>query len=238
MDERRKVAVVWGLALAVTLASCLTVWAQQGGNRRRAAQRGGASENSEDEVQLPADPRLLALHREFVRKAEKLAADYERADDDPRARAVYQEILKLVPNYGPAEERLEKIRQREATAERAVVDVHANRPWQDTGVMLIEGKPVTIEARGTWTFRMSHEITPDGIEIPEELRDFNIGALVGVIDGAVSEDEDPPQPFLVGTKLEMVAPMSGRLLLRMYDGEPSDNVGKLTVDIQGTFEKR
>ena len=96
-------------------------------------------------------------------------------------------------------ERLQRIHEQESTAERVVLDVFADRPWQDTGVIVIEGKPVRIEARGEWTFRMIYKLPAEGMEIPEKLRDFNLGALVGVIEPLESrtkrdrdkdEDED------------------------------------------------
>src|SRR5262245_49187131 len=51
---------------------------------------------------LPSDERLLALHRDFVKRAETLAKEYEGDKDWGKARTVYEEILKLVPQYAPA----------------------------------------------------------------------------------------------------------------------------------------
>src|SRR5262245_40468627 len=43
---------------------------------------------------LPDDKKLLSLHLDFVKKAEKLANEYEGTKDWGKARAVYEEILK------------------------------------------------------------------------------------------------------------------------------------------------
>lgn len=245
----------WIVALLALILVSTQVATSEAQQRNRRAQNNNRDDDDEDEapeVQLPSDPRLLDLHRDFVRKADRLAMEYEKAGEYEKARDVYVEVLRLVPNYPPAMEKLQRIHEQESTAERVVLDVFADRPWQDTGVIVIEGKPVRIEARGEWTFRMIYKLPAEGMEIPEKLRDFNLGALVGVIEPLESrtkrdrdkdEDEDDEedealQPFLIGSKYEFDAPVSGRLLLRMYDSDPSDNAGKISVEIKGTFKKR
>jgi hypothetical protein len=123
----------------------------------------------------------------------------------------------------------------EATTDRKQIVVAANKGWQDTGVILQEGKPVIIEAKGTWTFKMSHQPGPEGLEIPKELRDFNLGALIGVI--VTGPDPKEFKPFLIGERKEFTADKSGRLMLRMYDIDPTDNQGQINVQVQSTFAK-
>lgn len=227
---------VWLLALAVLAGGAALAQRQnQTPRARRSAPtpRGGQNQST-GLPKLPDDPKLLELHKDFVIKAARLAKDYERNKEIEKARACYVEILKLIPGHPDAERMLANIREKEATAERKVLEVHANRDWQDTGVIVIPGKPVLIESAGTWTFKMIREMGPDGVKIPEELRDFNLGSLIAVVAGA---KPDEAKPFFVGSKLEFVAQEPGRLLLRMYDSDVSDNTGKLSVEIHGTFDK-
>src|SRR5215510_1658062 len=114
----------------------------------------------------PTDPKLIELHKEFLTKAEKLADDYERNKQHDKSREVYEAILRLVPAYPRAEEALKKIRELEATTNKKQFTVQANKEWQDSGVVVIEGKPVIIDAQGKWTLKMSYQLGPDGIEIP------------------------------------------------------------------------
>lgn len=234
----------WAIVLVLAVAG--TLLAQPGGqrpggerdDRRGRRDRGGDEEPqppAEQKVELPQDPRLLALHKDFVTKAEKLAVEYERGGELDKAREVYVQILRLVPNYPAAVRKLDEITQREATAERKVVDVAADQGWQPTGIQLQAGKPVRIKATGEWTFRMVHKLSADGMEIPEELRDFKLGALVGMIAGGDPKDV---KPFAIGANYEFTPDRSGQLMLRMYDSDPSDNAGKLSVEITGTFAKR
>jgi hypothetical protein len=277
---------------------------------------------------LPEDPRLLELHMQFVKKAEKLGAQYQQDKQLDKAIACYKEILRLVPTYGPAQAAMAKIFNKQVTAQKAVVDCMATKGWQDTGVDIVAGKPLVIAAKGTWKLRMEYPVTGDGIEIPRELRRFNLGSLIGIIIGegqtlnpkleappepkeeakpsadgqappaegqppaaaepprdpaqeqqqqrdpdddddddrppmatpqqpqqgadsggdhhhhspfdshAGSDDDDgKPRPFYIGKLAELVPSKSGRLYLRMYDADPDDNIGKMTVQINGTFGK-
>lgn len=223
-------------ALSATLLISILLRESWSQNPRSGSRRAASSPAEEPAADAPpADPRLAALQREFIGKAERLALNYQQANDLDRARAVLAEILKLDPQHARARELMDDIRTREERADRRQLDVLANGEWQDTGITVIPGKPLAIEARGTWTFRMQHTVGPEGMEIPEELRDFHLGSLVGIILG---EKPEEAKPFYVGASLAMVPEEAGRLLLRMYDADPSNNTGRLQVEIRGTFARR
>lgn len=98
--------------------------------------------------------------------------------------------------------------------------------------MLAAGKPVIVTATGFWDFHLTADVTSDGMEIPKELRDFNLGSLIGMIDDGNPKDA---KPFFVGAHLEFTSHRTGRLFLRMYDSDVSDNTGKLQVTITSSF---
>ncbi|MBC7856803.1 MAG: hypothetical protein IAF94_25515 [Pirellulaceae bacterium] len=182
---------------------------------------------------LPDDPRLVSLHSEFVKKAVKLANEYEGDKEWGKSRAVYEEILKLVPQYAAANTKREEMIQREAGAQKSLVTVKADTAWQDSGIELIEGKPIIIQVTGTWVFHLEVETTADGLSIPKELRDFPLGCLVGMIP---SDDPKLAKPFVLGSGKQFISDRSGKLYLRMYDTDPRDNRGSLKVEIHGTFK--
>ena len=227
--------------VAVLLVLCLAglpaAYAQSGNKGKR-------GERDEPPPRLPDDKRLLSLHLDFVRKAEKLALEYENGKDWGKARDVYQEILKLVPQYPPAQAKLADMIRRESEAKHLVVTVQADEGWQDTGIVLIPGKPVSIQVSGSWTFNLKVETNGEGLAIPKELRDFNPGCLIGMLvdprapmsKGKDDEEEETAnKPFMVGAGKQLMPERGGRLFLRMYDTVPADNEGSLKVDIRGTF---
>ena len=132
--------------------------------------------DKEPEVKLPDDPRLLKIHEQFVLNAEKLGAEYIKDNKFDQARACYEEIVRLVPKYAKGKELLDTAIIKQSTAEKKVVSIMATEGWQDTGIVVAEGEPVVIQAHGSWNFRLAHEVTADGMPIPKDLRDFNLGA--------------------------------------------------------------
>jgi tetratricopeptide (TPR) repeat protein len=210
-----------------------------GMNNNNQQRNNGNNNNGNDEkppVKLPEDPRLLELHKGFVIGAEKLATEYEAKGQIDKARSCYEEILRLVPSYTQAADKLAVVKQKEAIAEHRTIDVYANKGWQDAGVNIYTGKPVSLKASGAWTMKMTYNnLPPDGVEIPKELRDFPLGALVGMI--ATSPTEADAKVFIIGTSTSFTAERDGRLFLRMYDSDPEDNLGKISVYVEGTFKK-
>lgn len=232
-----------GVAIvAITITLVAGAWAAQ--KRTKKPTNGGTAatptaedkEKEKKEPELVADPRLQKLQKDFVIEAARLAKDYEKKKDIEGARTCYEQILRLVPHHPAAEEALKRIHGEELNAERKSVRVKATDGWQDTGVNVIANRPLSIHAEGTWTFRMEAELTADGMAIPEDLKDFNLGCLVGKIVTGGNPDDN--KPFEIGKDLEEFTPeAAGRLLLRMYDSDPRDNKGVLSVEITGTFEK-
>jgi len=210
--------------------------AQQGQGQNQGQGQGGKGKRNqeEEEMRLPSDPRLLELHRDFVLKAGKLATEYEAKKDYDKARDVCYEILKLVPRYPAAKSMLAKLDGIEATAEKLNIEIQANKTWQDTGVIIQEGKPFAISATGEWNFKLEHKLTPDGMDVPKEFRDFRLGSLIGVID---TGDPKEARPFFIGAGMERKADRSGKLYLQMHDSDHRDNAGKISVEIRGTFTR-
>ena len=205
-------------------------------------QKGRAKQGSKS-TGLPDDDRLLALHRDFVLKAQGLATEYERKKDYEKAKVVYGEILKLTPRYKAVQDKLDALIEREATAKRAVFTVAADKGWQNTGIRVIKGKPVMIKAAGTWTFTLTRDLTPDGMTIPKELQKFKLGSLLGVVQpsrrvpSTGKKKRDGPKPFRIGSETKFIAEETGYLYVSMYDDNHSDNKGVLKLLIQGTFER-
>ncbi len=191
---------------------------------------------AENQPQLPSDPQLLSLHKEFVAKAEKLAMEYERKKEFDKAREVYESLVRLIPKYSSAEEGLNRILANQRMQDRRLTDIEANQQWQDTGVVLREEMPVHIEVKGSW--KVVYETGPKGIEIPEEFRPrdsrIKLGTLIGVVANSPTELAEE-RPFVVEQSMDFTAKKTGRLYMRMFDVDPSDNEGKLYVLIQSTF---
>jgi hypothetical protein len=223
------------VALTIMLAAGALA-AQKAKNNRNGNTATPTSANAEgDKMELAADPKLQKIQKQFVVDAATLAKDYERKNDIEGARACYEQILRVLPHHPEAEKALQRIRGEELTKEKKTLRVKATEGWQDAGINVLADRPLTVRAEGTWTFAMKKDLEADGMEIPEDLKDFNLGCLVGKIVGA--GDTEDSKPFMIGKEVELTPEKPGRLWLRMYDYDPTDNKGVLSVEIQGTFEK-
>lgn len=187
---------------------------------------------------LPKDPELLSLHKEFIKKAEKLAGEYERRKQYDKAREVFEAMARLVPKYPNADAGVKRMLQLQSMKDRKLVKVQASDGWQDSSVQLQKGMPVHVDVKGAWS--VVFETGPNGIEIPEKMKPrdsrIKLGTLIGVIVSSPGELENA-KPFVVKPGNDFVADKSGRLYMRMFDIDPSDNQGEMLVLIQSTFGK-
>ena len=146
--------------------------------------------------------------------------------------------MRLVPKYENAEAGLARILRSQTTSDYKLAKISATRSWQDTGANLVKGMPAYIEVKGTW--KVVFETGPEGIRIPSELKPRNsqiqLGTLIGNIVSS-PEDVEKPKPFIIKPGTNFTIEKSGRLFLRMFDVDNSDNEGQMFVKIQSTFGK-
>lgn len=197
------------------------------------AQRRGAANRQNEQSAMPGDPRLLSIHRDFITKAEQLGDEYARKKDWEKSRVVFEEILKLVPSYKPASDKLKLIHDALGSINQAEIIVNAQEGWQDTGIMLEEGTPLKIKTEGKWLF--AYESDGDGLEIPREIQEYKLGSLIGVIVDTPMPGPNA-KPFTIGKSSEMSAPEGGRLFLKMHAINNDDCRGTMHVEVNGNFK--
>ena len=232
VTTRSWVCILLGVAIFDGMALAQRTDPREAQKRMQEQMRAAAA----NQPQLPSDPVLLNLHKEFIAKAEKLAVEYERKKDFAKAREVYESLVRLVPKYGAAEAGLSRILANQRAQDRKLTNVLATGGWQDAGVTLREGMPVSIEVKGSW--KVVFETGPGGLQIPNELRPkdsrIKLGTLIGIVANTPAELKEG-QPFVVTNGMSFNAKKTGRLYLRMFDIDPTDNEGKMFVLIQSTF---
>ena len=182
------------------------------------------------------------LLRDFANRGHKLALQYQQSGSYDKARSTIKLVLQVEPDHEQAKTLLDRINKQELAENKKNVKVLANQTWQSTGVQVLEGKPVAIEAKGEWVFKMDRSCGPDGIEMPDDMKKFPLGSLIGRIDtgGAPAKDgkTDGDRPFLVGSHKVFTPHATGMLYLKMHDSKESDNVGQLMVIISGQVRER
>lgn len=205
--------------------------------------------------QVPKTKDLDKQHddiiKDFVTRTHKLALQYQQAGQYNKAKDTLDLILKVSPDDAQAKALLDKMHKQELSENKKVFKVLANKSWQKTGVQVVEGKPFVIQAEGDWVFVMRRTVNPDGLEMPDEMKKFPLGSLIGAIDAEEPAPAAPPpkkggnrendarRPFLVGAQKTFDrAPGTGMLYLKIHDTEENDNQGQLTVTISGQVRER
>ena len=131
--------------------------------------------------------------RDFATRVRRIALQYEQAGDREKARSTLRLLLQTAPNDAEAKAMLDRISKQELAENKTFVKVMANQGWQNTGVQVFAGKPVVIEAKGTWVFRMNRVVTADGLEVPDDMKIFPLGSLVGAIEQLTEVAASPPR---------------------------------------------
>lgn len=189
--------------------------------------------------------------KDFVNRTHRLALQYQQAGQYDKAKDSLDLILKVSPDNPEAKALLDKMHRQELSENKKVVKVLANQGWQKTGVQVLEGKPVVIEAKGDWVFTMRRSTSADGLDMPDDMKKFPLGSLIGAIDAedaapaaqpqkkGGNRENDARRPFLVGAQRTFDrAPATGMLYLKIHDTDESDNQGQLTVTISGQVRER
>lgn len=115
------------------------------------------------------------------------------------------------------------------------VQITGDQSWTDTGIDVQPGEHIVITATGTLRYADAKEDNgPDGITrgFKDLLRilPFN-GAGRGALIGRVG-DAEIAQPFLLGSRRDLIAPVAGRLAIGINQANDDSGEGTYTVHIE------
>jgi uncharacterized membrane protein len=118
-----------------------------------------------------------------------------------------------------------------ARARSSRISVSARSPWVDTGIDLVAGQQLSIQANGTWTNGGDNPqlVGPEGFENftldSAEMPSKNFASLIGKVGN---------RRFFIGDGGTGESPGSGRLYLQINDipGTLNDNSGTINVDVE------
>src|SRR5262249_30335032 len=105
----------------------------------------------------------------------------------------------------------------------------ANKPWQDTGVEVMSGRPIAVFAQGEWR---KGQAAFSAAGLPGESRDRNVlpAAPPLCLLGRIA---DEPAAFFLGARRQLVPTRSGRLFVQANTLDLHEISGSLTLEIHG-----
>jgi hypothetical protein len=107
--------------------------------------------------------------------------------------------------------------------------------WTDTGITLQPGQRIVVTAEGSLRYTDAKEDNgPEGLtrnfkDLIRILPENSVGR--GAVIGRIG-DADIAQPFVIGAKKEVVAPVSGKLAIGINQSDSDTGTGSYTVKVQ------
>ncbi|HXJ14378.1 MAG TPA: LssY C-terminal domain-containing protein [Candidatus Limnocylindrales bacterium] len=121
------------------------------------------------------------------------------------------------------------------TTQTKTFTLEGAKVWVDTGISLEPGQRIAVTSEGTLRYTDAKaDNGPDGLTrgFKDLIRilPYN-GAGRGAVIGRIG-DADIAQPFVIGAKKEIVAPVSGKLALGINQSEVDAGTGSYTVKVE------
>ena len=113
--------------------------------------------------------------------------------------------------------------------------LEGGKVWVDTGISLEPGQRIAVNSEGSLRYKDAKaDNGPDGLtrgfkDLIRILPDNAVGR--GAVIGRIG-DADIAQPFVIGAKKEIVAPVSGKLALGINQSESDTGTGSYTVKVE------
>jgi hypothetical protein len=226
---------VWSVSLAAIVVSGLgptALWAQ-----------GAARPPRVNAALRSLESKTQDAQKAYVTQLGDLAKGYEESGAMDQAQETLRQILKINPEDEQVKIKLKELQEKVFNDNQKEIEIDASKAgWTGTGLLVVKGQPVRIEAQGSYKFIINSDVGPDGFPTQDVARDMGDGIATGALMGTVfSESKQrgkPPEatkPFKVGTGGEIKPDADGVLFLRLNVPANSKCIGKVKVMITGNI---
>lgn len=170
----------------------------------------------------------------FVREAAEVAREYEDSGHLDKAKQMYESILNFNPATPGLKEKIKELDEQLLQSNEVEIEIDTSRSWSGSQVLVFKGKPIRIQASGTYKFNATADLDaegyPDKDPVKDELApDVTVGALMGLM----ATKEKPGKPFEIGLQRDFTPNEDGTLFLKVNVPPGSKCSGKLQVRISG-----
>lgn len=188
----------------------------------------------------------------FVTDSVKLAEEYEKAGKFEEAQEQLRIVGKLKPETPGLKEKIDKLSESLFESNDFDAELDVADSWKRM-VQVSKGKPIRIEATGSYKMMLSGPLDANGIPTKDILRDMASGVRCGALMGVVAPTPDSSgpasgagagkttgranekvgEPFEIGDNKEFTPKDDGVLLLNVNLPAGHKSSGKLRVHISG-----
>jgi hypothetical protein len=228
-------AFVWIPGLLLPLL-CLSLAADL------SAQGTAANRNRPNPALRSLETKAQEARQSYVDQLNELATGYEESGATDLAEETLKQILKLTPDDEAIKTRLKTLENKAFDENQRVIEVDATKGWTTTGLKVVKGQPIRLQAEGTYRFNINADLGPDGFPTKDPLRDVSAGVACGALMGTIYPESTqrgrPPQPttpFTIGREVEIKPDADGMLFVRLNIPPGSKSVGKVRVMVSGNI---
>lgn len=179
----------------------------------------------------------------YVTQLGDLAKGYEEAGNAEQAQETLRQILKITPDDDQAKTKLKELQEKVFNDNQKEIEIEAGKPgWTGSGLRVVKGQPVRIEAHGSYKFIVNADLGAEGFPTKDVAQDMGNGIATGALMGTVYAESQqrgkPPQaspPFQIGAGGEFRPDADGILFLRLNVPNGSKCIGKVKVTVTGNI---
>ena len=170
----------------------------------------------------------------FVREAAEVARDYEDAGQLDKAKHMYESIVTFNPSTPGLKEKIKELDEQLLQANEIEIEIDTSRSWSGSQVLVFKGKPIRIQATGTYKFNATADLDAEGFPDKDPVKDeLAADVTVGALMGLMATKEKPGKPFEIGAQRDFTPNEDGTLFLKVNVPPGSRCSGKLQVRISG-----
>lgn len=192
----------------------------------------------------PAAVRALELREkkareQFLRDTAQLAKDYQDAGLLEKAKSLLRTVQRVDSSITGVKDKLDEIEETILTANPFQFEVDTAKGWGEPVARVEKGKPVRVQAKGTYRFVIQETVGPTGFPAKDPAKDMARGISAGALMAIVIPVNEkgrpgkPGQPIEIGEGKEITPKESGLLFFGVNSPPGNRNIGKITIQLSG-----
>ncbi|TWT58378.1 hypothetical protein KOR42_17520 [Thalassoglobus neptunius] len=200
---------------------------------------------------LPTETRNLDVkadraQQEYLNSLFELSKNYEDIGAIDKSKQMLNAILTVMPDAEAVKKKLEEYDNAVFEDQVRTFDLDTSLGWTQSGIRVTKGKPIRIEATGSYKFIVNADLGPEGYDSNSAARDLVHGVPTGALMAVIAPIPSPKggkkkspelEPFLIGERKEFVPEESGTLLLKVNTPPLAKCIGKLKIKLSGNISR-
>jgi hypothetical protein len=173
----------------------------------------------------------------FIREIAEIAEGFEEQGQLVQAKTSLETILKLRPDLTAVGKKIKELEEEMMNANEFEVEIDTAKRWTQPIGRVAKGKPLRIEAEGTYRFITNVEVGPEGFPTGDPTKGLTAGvqcgALMGLIVTKGKKSNKLSKPFRIGEGKQFTPSDDGLLFINVNVPPKSRCIGRIKLKLSG-----